>query len=490
MNSGPMRRRSRRTVALGACFLIWLGVGAWQVLKPLPAGTAVDSGNVAIPAQSIEFLHDLTFSDAAGERKHEQEIFDAVFAIVDHAESTLVLDFFLFNDQAGSSRDSVRPLSRELADHLLARKRATPALKVVVVTDPINDVYGGAPSPIMQELAAVGIDVVVTDLRRLRDSNPAYSAPWRIFVEWWGNSPAISWLPNPFADGPSRISLRSWLSLLNFKANHRKVIVADQANGEWVGMVTSGNPHDASSGHSNVALRFTGSLAREILASELDIARFSGWSGSIDLPASFASAPGSTLRAAFVTEMRIRERMLRAITGAHEGDDIAIAMFYFSDRELVEALKEASGRGVRVRLILDPNKDAFGIEKDGVPNRPVSRELVESSRGRIAVRWYQTRGEQFHTKLVMATNGDRLIASLGSANLTRRNLGNYNLEANIEISMTRAAPLAIGMQDYFDRLWNNQDGGQYTVPYAAYQDDSALRYWRYRLMEATGLSTF
>jgi phosphatidylserine/phosphatidylglycerophosphate/cardiolipin synthase-like enzyme len=188
--------------------------------------------------------------------------------------------------------------------------------------------------------------------------------------------------------------------------------------------------------------------------------------------------------------MRIRERMLRAITGAHEGDDIAIAMFYFSDRELVEALKEASGRGVRVRLILDPNKDAFGIEKDGVPNRPVSRELVESSRGRIAVRWYQTRGEQFHTKLVMATNGDRLIASLGSANLTRRNLGNYNLEANIEISMTRAAPLAIGMQDYFDRLWNNQDGGQYTVPYAAYQDDSALRYWRYRLMEATGLSTF
>lgn len=485
-----MRRASRRRIGFAVLLLLWIGVGLWQTVKPMPPGTAVDSGDLAVPAQSIEFLHDLTYLSPSGERLHEQEIFDAVLAIVDGAQSTLVLDFFLFNDQAGSSRNSLRPLSRELSDRLLARKRAVPALNVVVVTDPINDVYGGAPSPLLAELQAAGIDVVVTDLRRLRDSNPAYSSGWRLFVQWWGNSPALGWLPNPFADGPSRISLRSWLSLLNFKANHRKVIVADRADGEWVGLVTSGNPHDASSGHSNVALRFTGGLARDILASELDIARFSGWSGELTLPARPAAAQGPTVQAAFVTEAPIRERMLRAIGSAREGDDIAIAMFYFSDRALIAALREAAQRGARVRLILDPNKDAFGIEKDGVPNRPVARELQEGSGGAIAVRWYQTNGEQFHTKLVMVAHGGRFTASLGSANLTRRNLGNYNLEANLEVSLPRTEPLAAEMAAYFDRLWNNEGGAQYTVPYAAFEDRSSLRYWRYRVMEATGLSTF
>jgi phosphatidylserine/phosphatidylglycerophosphate/cardiolipin synthase-like enzyme len=196
------------------------------------------------------------------------------------------------------------------------------------------------------------------------------------------------------------------------------------------------------------------------------------------------------MQLAFVTEMPIRDRMLSAINATGQGDDVAIAMFYFSDRKLIAALGEAARRGARVRLILDPNKDAFGIEKDGVPNRPVARELLETSGGAIVVRWYQTRGEQFHTKLVMVRHDGQFAASLGSANLTRRNLGNYNLEANVEVALPGSEPLALEMQGYFERLWSNEGGGQYTVPYAAYEDTSALRYWRYRLMEATGLSTF
>ena len=49
------------------------------------------------------------------------------------------------------------------------------------------------------------------------------------------------------------MSLRSYLEMLNFKANHRKVFVADSADGP-VTIVSSANPHDASSAHSNVAL--------------------------------------------------------------------------------------------------------------------------------------------------------------------------------------------------------------------------------------------
>ena len=51
--------------------------------------------------------------------------------------------------------------------------------------------------------------------------------------------------------------------------------------------------------------------------------------------------------------------------------------------------------------------------------------------------------------------------------------------------------LATQMQGYFNRLWNGDAlTTEYTAPFGVYKDDSAVRYWRYRLMEATGLSTF
>jgi phosphatidylserine/phosphatidylglycerophosphate/cardiolipin synthase-like enzyme len=145
-----------------------------------------------------------------------------------------------------------------------------------------------------------------------------------------------------------------------------------------------------------------------------------------------------------------------------------------------------------VRVILDPNRDAFGRHKDGVPNRPVANELVTQSADRIQVRWYRTHGEQFHTKFAMVRRGDRFVASLGSANLTRRNIGNYNLEANIAVETDAGSALAIEMQGYFDRMWNNDGppGTEYTAAFGAYRDEDRGKYWRYRLMEASGLSTW
>jgi hypothetical protein len=43
-----------------------------------------------------------------------------------------------------------------------------------------------------------------------------------------------------------KITLRSYLNLFNFKANHRKTLVVDTAQG-WKTLVTSANPHDGSS---------------------------------------------------------------------------------------------------------------------------------------------------------------------------------------------------------------------------------------------------
>lgn len=492
---------------IGWAFIAWWSVVAgWNVMKPMPPGANVSTPLIAAQADDVQFLHDLTTTAPNGTPVHEQRIFDEVFRIIDEAESFLVADFFLFNDLMGAAEGVHRPLSRELADRLLARKAATPDLAILLITDPINDIYGGMPSQLLNELRAAGIDVVNTDLNVLRDSNPIYSSLWRMFIQWWGNSPDGGWVMNPFvaaeagpeaspeAGNAQPITLRSWLALMNFKANHRKLVVADRGDGSLTALVTSANPHDGSSAHSNVAVRFNGPLAQYILDSEMAVARFSGWKGHVyatpDQPTPRMLEPPVQL--AFLTEAAIRAHLLEAIDTTRNGDTVDIATFYISDRKIVAALLRAAARGVTVRLILDPNRDAFGRQKDGVPNRPVASELVRRSEEKIQVRWYRTHGEQFHTKLALITHGERLIASLGSANLTRRNIGNYNLEANVALEMRADSPLALEMSSYFDRLWNNDGppGTSFTAAYGAWQDDDLGRYWRYRIMEATGLGTF
>ncbi len=488
------RRRLRKRWILVAILASWIGLGTWHSLKPMPPGTNIESAPIAVAGEDVEFLHDLTQSDAYGRPLYEQSIFDEVFKIIDEAKTFIVADFFLVNDLMGAADAVHRPLSREIVERLIARKRAHPDISILFITDPINDIYGGTAAPLLEEMRSAGIDVVVTNLGALRDSNPVYSPVWRTLVQWWGNSDQGGSMPNPFTTQPDPITLRSWLALLNFKANHRKLIAADRSDQSLVALVTSANPHDASSAHSNVAVRFTGPLAEQIVASEMGVARFSGWRGHIYISGtdSPSAASGESVRLRFLTEEAIRDHLLEWIGKSRNADRISIATFYLSDRQVIDALLDAAARNVTIQLILDPNRDAFGRQKDGVPNRPVANELVEQSNERIQVRWYRTRGEQFHTKLAMIRHGEQFIASLGSANLTRRNLGNYNLEANVAIETTSSAQIAIEIQSYFDRLWNNEGppGTQFTAPFGAFEDNDRGRYWRYRIMEATGLSTF
>lgn len=494
-----MIRTKQRWLSLGFISLC-VAIGVWNVAKPMPPGTAISAPPSVINSTQLKFLADRSYVDIHGKEFHEQQIFDEVFSVIDQAQSLVVVDFFLLNDEMGAAGSAHRRLSSELVQHLIARKLLRPTLAVLVITDPINEVYGGARSALLDDLRGADIEVVTTDLERLRDSNPLYSSLWRLLIQWWGNAPGRGAMPNPFDAGAPRITLRSWLALVNFKANHRKVVIADREDGNLVAVVASANPHDASSAHSNVALRLEGEAAGRLLAGETAIARFSGWKGHIYVPESHsptAAIPDQAAQIALLTEIAIREHLLQALHQTRNGDVVRIAMFYLSDRLVIDALLSAAARGVSVRLILDPNKDAFGYRKDGVPNRPVANELVTRGAGKIEVRWYRTHGEQFHTKLVLIAKGDTLISSLGSANLTRRNLANYNLEANVALRMPLAAPLSAQMIAYFDELWGNMKRAdansgepQFTAPFGAYQDTSRRSYWQYRIMEATGLSTF
>jgi phosphatidylserine/phosphatidylglycerophosphate/cardiolipin synthase-like enzyme len=498
------RRRGRARLLLGAILVVWLGTAWWQTVKPLMPGLEISSAWYPVNQSTLTFMADITAADAYGRPIMSHAIFDEVLRVVAQAHEFIVLDYFLFNGDGSpdSGSQPLRPLSAELRDALIARKKAVPGLRVLFITDPINDIYGGAPSADLAQLRAAGIDVVVTNLDALRDSNALYSSLWRITLGWWLDPrPGSGWLPNPLEPGPERVSAGAWARLLNFKANHRKVIIADDGRAGITGIVSSANPHDASSAHSNVALELKGAPLQPLLLSEIAIAHFSGWNGVIGAPES-AGEPSQAIadaltspdraRVQVLTEAGIRNAVLERVGGAAKGDGIDIAMFYLSDRAVIDALLAASRRGVTVRLILDPNKDAFGHTKSGIPNRPVASELLAASDGAIRVRWYRTHGEQFHSKMLMVYGPERLWLTLGSANLTRRNLDDFNLEANVAVEVARNSGLAGQVLTYFDTLWRNRAplGIEYTADADAYLDPSQLSYWSYRLLEASGLSTF
>lgn len=487
-------------------FLWWLIVvvlcsSAYGLYKPLPSGLSVKGNIATIPLSSARFLSDTTYTNEHGERVSTQGIFDEIMNMIQNAHSYILLDMFLWNDFLGTSTSSpTRALSRELTEALIIKKKTSPNIAITVITDPINTVYGGMESKQFEQLRAHGIPVIETRLLSLRDSNPLYSGMYRVFFSWLdgahrlisGGLPyTIRLLPNPFQSDGTKTTLRSYLTLLNFKANHRKVVIADRNTPSGIKMrtlITSANPHDASSAHTNVALVIDDSVWRGILESEQAVTTLSGTS-TLPFTQTITDQSGP-LQARILTEGAIKDELITMIGTAGLGDAIYGHVFYLSDRDVVKALISAHERGVRISLILDPNKDAFGHQKNGIPNRPVAAELAKKSDGDIQIRWCATNGEQCHSKLFIVQDESSVALMLGSANITRRNIGNFNLETNVWIQGSPNTPAIQNALDYFHTLWENKNKNTYTTPYETYADDRLWPYVLYRIMETLGTSSF
>lgn len=481
---------SKKTIIILIIFLGLAAVGIYHTHKKLPAGVDIYSQEYKVAENDIDFLYDLTYQGEDGNIIHEQKIFDKIIQSINEAKEYILIDMFLFNDYSAKTDKTFRRLSDELTNKLIEKKSTMPDIKIDFITDPINIVYNGGESAQVKKLKKAGINMIITDLSRLRDSNFLYSSLWRTFFKFFGNSPG-GWVKHPFSNTEPGVTIRSYLSLLNFKANHRKIFTADN-NGGFVSIITSANPHDGSSAHSNVAFSVKGDFAGALYNTESQIAKMSGEKLN-DLPKSQASdiKPDNikTTAVRLISENKIKETLLREINNANGNTKIKIAQFYLADREIIKSLIKASAKGAEIKIILDPNKDAFGYKKNGIPNRQSANELVKKSDGRIQVRWYDTHGEQFHTKIFIAENADNINIILGSANLTRRNLDNFNLELDVYASMPKDARPAQDASAYFSKIWNNEDG-IYTVDYEKYQDNSRLKTLIYRMQEVLGISSF
>ena len=479
-------------IVVGVSFVVAL----YNVFKPLPVGLHYEGEPRVVDDGDISFFADTTFVDSSGTRHSDQHIFDDVFSMIKNAREYILIDAFLYNAYQGASPETTRALSGELTTLLLQKKKALPDIAITVITDPINEVYGGEISEQFEQLRVAGINVVTTDLTKLRDSNPLYSGFWRTTIWWFGNSSEGGSLPHPFQSGGKKISVRSWLTLFNFKANHRKLVVADggaPSSKEFSTLIMSANPHDGSSAHGNIAIKVSGDFYRDVVSSESSVASFSGNTLPALSTTSTSRAGTGETTVQLLTEGAIQDHFLETLKKLGSGDRVDMAMFYLSERSIVNELIRAAKRGVSIRLVLDPNKDAFGHKKNGVPNRPVADELVSESEKPsvpIQIRWCDTHGEQCHAKLTLIEHHGGYEMIGGSANLTRRNIADYNLETNIAVESTEKIKAIADAYDYFETIWNNRGGAVYTADYSHYEDDAFYKKVMYRVMEFTGLSSF
>lgn len=408
--------------------VVWLGCAFWNVVKPLPAGIHVASLPARLAAGQVDFVDD--------QRRHGS-VQQRELALIDRAEQLIVLE--------------VCPLSNPLLEHLLSRKHQRPNLTVVLVTDPRRQIYGGTPARTLSALETAGIIVARVRLERLRDDNPLYSGFWRLSMGWWSE---------PF-DEPAALSA---MRQRNAKADHRQLLAADDGAGGWIGIVNS-------TPAVNAALMFHGRLATDLIAGELEIAR---WSTDDErLPSTPAvSDPGvGTIDVRLITEGAIDAALREAIGATGSGDSIRIVAHQIGDRAVIHTLLVAAVRGAIVELLLDPNQPA---------NQAVAAEFRHAAPQACDIRWQAHQAEPL-ARFVLIQHRNDVWLDFGSADLRRRSFDDSNLEANVELQMPAGAAPARAAGAYFARQFAA------STAYAVHADESRGVYWRYRIEEAAGL---
>ena len=457
--------------------LILSSIIIFNKTKSLPEGISYESD--VYKTDDVTFLSDLTYSKN-DIWKHEQEIFDEVLNIISEAEDFIVVDMFLFNDYTDQSRD-FPDLSGKLTESLIKQKKSNPALQVVFITDPVNTGYYSYEDKHLKKLKENDIEVVITSLSELRDSNTYYSAAWRLFFQPFGQK-GTGWLPNNFSKDAPNMTIRSYANLFNVKANHRKAIATEKN-----AIIASANPHNESGFASNIAFKVSGEIILDIVKAEQAVINYSGGKTIIDYEDKVQPTDGD-VEIQYLTEGKILTGLLEEINQTTEGDNIWIGMFYIANRGIIDALHKATERDVEIRLILDPNKNAFGNSKTGLPNLPVASEMLADSN--LDIRWYEPGDDQYHTKLMYIKKQNEAIVIGGSANYTTRNLDDLNLENNLKITASHDAKVIQDVDNYFSRLWNNEDG-HFTADYESQKDVLTpalkLTYW---VQKMTGLTTY
>ena len=537
-----------------------------STIKTPPLG--VDYESPMRDSDNVEFHYDLTYLDKDGNIRYDRKIWDATYKVVDEAKDYLIVEMFLFNDIYNKDKEHYPEFAKEYTRRLIKKKMENPDLKVYVLSDENNNLYGAFEHPFITDMKKAGIDVIVVDIFKLKDTFPWYSPIWRTLIEPHGNPQGKGWIGNFYGPMWPKLTLRNLLRALNVKADHRKIFL----NEENV-VISSANIHDPSYFHENVAISANGEIVKDVLQGLKYVAEFSG--GKIDVDekqgnqinnsqignlveneknlvnnsiennfledenekkvreiekkkedfveeetrrfAQTGKLPeksqesndkkqqddlkvGDVLtrfddennkyKLQFVTEAKIGEHLDKDIENTKAGDEILMGMYFLADRGVVDRLIKASNRGVKIRIIFDRSRDAFGMSTNGLPNKPVSKKLKKKTKNKIEIKWYFTNNEQYHTKITLIKKTDgNVIIQTGSANLIRKNIRGYIMDANFRILTNADSKLTRDIYTYFDRLWENKDG-LFTVNFDDEPTTKASTDFMYKILDATQLGSF
>ena len=144
-----LKKRQRFGGALSRCvlviFLYLCGSAAIRAFVPPPQAVGLSSPEH--PIADVRFFNDSSWL-GEGTRHLSQTLFDGIIEGIQGASNLIVLDMFLFNEWQGPVPENHRALSSELTRVLIEQQQRHPEMDIIVISDPINTVYGGLPMSI------------------------------------------------------------------------------------------------------------------------------------------------------------------------------------------------------------------------------------------------------------------------------------------------------------------------------------------------------
>jgi hypothetical protein len=461
--------------------VVYVFVFAYEWWRPMPEDFAKVAQSYSVPEKGVRFYAVIEKKDKKGNVVQVRTIEERYKELLRNAGHMVLIGEEYVPE--GSTSTAVTLLSEK---HTRDRHVA-----LALITDKVSTRYGGIVSQPLEALRAAGTLVVETDMNAMPDSNLFYTSFWRPFFSWWGNSPKGGWLMDPIAMSQKEFTLRTWLSFFNMKANESHILFADSPVGKEVKLVTLFSSADISAPRGSTgatALEVDDKVWSEVLRRETSIFDISG-SGLPSYGGSEIDDASGTLRATMIDTGRLRSKLISLIGEMKQNDHLYIASRFISDRAIIGALKDAANHNVVIQIILDPNDSVMGQKLYGMPNRPVAKELTGGTSGGITVKWCDPRQLPCEARMILGETASSTFMLVGSADLTRRDTAGFNLESVVLVEGVHDFTASREAKVHFNRLWAN-DGGDYTVPYEAFADDSIWRSSVYRMMERTGFAYY
>ena len=490
--------------------------------------------------ENAEFHYDLTYLDKDGNIQYDRNLWDATYKVIDNAKDYLIVEMFLFNDLSNKDKEHFPEFAKEYTERLVKKQKENPNLKVYILADENNNFYGAFEHPFITSMKNTGINVIVVDIFKLKDTFPWYSPFWRTFIKPMGNPQNKGWITNFYGDMWPKLTIRNLLRALNVKADHKKVFLNEKEV-----VVSSANIHDPSYFHENIAIYTDGPIVKDVLHNLQLVTKFSDSeinvdgsdrrmenimnSGSNDKTEtdektlnsenqkennvkqinneeneqnvkektsinseknSITDTEGHTYKIQYLTEGAIGKHLDEDIDSLKAGDELLMGMYFLADKGVIDRLIKAANRGVKIRIIFDRSRDAFGMSTNGLPNKPVSKKLKKKTKGKIEIKWYFTNNEQYHTKITLMKKTDgNVIINAGSANLIKKNIRGYIMDANFRILTTQDSKISKDIYEYFDRLWENKDG-LFTLNFDDEPTTGGFSDFMYKILDATQLGSF